>query len=81
MTNLKPPLIYINSAIKNKELIIPYNRLRDIEKIRRDYGICDWDKWKGEAYVTLEYGRKCWAELHWYQFGNAKVEIKFKKTI
>lgn len=79
--NLKPPLVSINSSIKNKKLIIPCDSLRDIEKIRRDYGFCDWDKWRGEAFVTLEHNVKYLAELHWYQFGNARVEIKFKKPI
>ena len=81
MTNLKPPLISINSTIKNKELIIPCDKLRDIEMLRRYYGICDWDKWKGDAFVTLEHNIKTWAELYWYQFGTAKVDIKFKKAI
>jgi hypothetical protein len=79
--NLKYPLVSIHSAITNKELIIPCDKLRDIEKIRRDYGMCDWDKWKGDAFVLLKNGVKAWAELHWYQFGTAMVEIKFKNFI
>jgi len=53
--------------------------IRDIRRLRKNYGKGRWRKMKGVARVRLENGRIRSAELHWYEaHGIGKKEIKRK---
>lgn len=53
--------------------------IRDIGRLRKNYGKGRWRKMKGVARVRLENGRIRLAELHWYEaHGIGKREIKRK---
>ena len=53
--------------------------IRDIKRLRKNYGKGRWRKLKGVARVRLDNGRIRLAELHWYEaHGIGKKEIKRK---
>ncbi|OGA34878.1 MAG: hypothetical protein A3G80_05110 [Betaproteobacteria bacterium RIFCSPLOWO2_12_FULL_62_13b] len=53
--------------------------IRDIKRLRKNYGKGRWRKMKGVARVRLDSGRIRLAELHWYEaHGIGKKEIKRK---
>ena len=54
-------------------------RIRDIMRLRRQFGPGRWRKLKGIAHVRLAGGAVRRAELHWYEaqgIGMKKVKIK-----
>lgn len=61
------------------ETIAAGTGIRDIRRLRKNYGKGRWRKVKGVARVRLENGRIRLAELHWYEaHGIGKKEIKRK---
>ncbi|MDQ1239961.1 MAG: hypothetical protein QG577_2147 [Thermodesulfobacteriota bacterium] len=69
----------IISEIVNIEILAVGGNIRDIMRLRRQYGPGRWRKLKGIADVRLESGRICRAELHWYEahgIGRRKMKIK-----
>lgn len=78
-------MIYFNRyfpPIDNVETIARRFSIRDLERVRRDYGGRDWRKLKGEAKVELLDGSVRLAELHWYEcHGIGKREIKIKRLL
>lgn len=72
----------IISPITNIEAIAVGNGIRDIERLRKMYGIGRWRKLKGVATIRLWNGSVRLAELHWYEaqklFGLRKYERRFK---
>ena len=61
------------------ETIAAGTGIRDIKRLRKNYGKGRWRKMKGVARVRLENGRVRLAELHWYEaHGIVKKEIKRK---
>ena len=69
----------IISEIGNIEILAVAGNIRDIMRLRRQYGPGRWRKLKGIADVRLESGRVCRAELHWYEahgIGRRKMKIK-----
>ncbi len=69
----------IIGEIENIETIAVGGRIRDIMRIRRQYGPGRWRKLKGIATVRLHTGQIRKAELHWYEahgFGKKKIKIK-----
>ena len=61
------------------ETIAAGTGIRDIKRLRKNYGKGRWRKVKGVARVRLENGRVRLAELHWYEaHGIGKKEIKRK---
>lgn len=53
--------------------------IRDIRRLRKNYGKGRWRKMKGVALVRLASGHVRLAELHWYEaHGIGKKEIKRK---
>ena len=61
------------------ETIAAGTGIRDIRRLRKNYGKGRWRKLKGVARVRLENGRIRSAELHWYEaHGIGKKEIKRK---
>jgi len=56
--------------------------IHDIGRLRKMYGRGRWRKLKGFAFVRLEDGSTCWAELHWYEaHGIGKKEMRVKELI
>ena len=53
--------------------------IRDLKRLRRNYGKGRWRKMKGTARIRLMSRRIRLAELHWYEaHGIGKKEIKRK---
>ena len=69
----------IINEIKNVETIAVGGNIRDIMRIRKQYGVGRWRKMKGIANVRLQSGGIRKAELHWYEahgIGRKKMKIK-----
>lgn len=65
--------------IRSIELIAVGGRIRDIMRLRKQYGSGRWRKLKGIATVRLEDGTLRKAEVHWYEahgIGRKKIKIK-----
>ena len=72
-------LFEIIGDIKDIETIAVGGRIRDIMRLRKQYGLGRWRKLKGSAKVRLQSGRIRKAELHWYGasgMGRKKIKIK-----
>ena len=58
------------------------NRIRELKRLRKTYGLGHWRKCKGLARVKLEDGTIRRAELHWYEAtGVGRYEFKIKRYI
>ena len=58
------------------------NRIRELRRLKRDYGDGRWRKLKGEATVRLPDGTVGKAEVHWYEMTSVgRKEIKIKRLI
>ena len=69
----------IISEIENIETIAVGGKIRDIMRLRKQYGIGRWRKLKGIASVRLKNDKIRKAELHWYEahgIGRKKMKIK-----
>jgi hypothetical protein len=69
----------IIGEIQNIETIAVGGRIRDIMRLRKQYGLGHWRKMKGVAKIRLHSGRVSKAELHWYEahgIGRKKIKIK-----
>ena len=69
----------IIGRIKNVEIIAVGGSIRDIMRLRKQYGSGRWRKLKGIAAVKLENGNRRTAEVHWYEahgIGKRKMKIK-----
>ena len=69
----------IIGEIEEIETIAVGGRIRDIMRVRKQFGPGRWRKLKGVASVRLESGRICRAEIHWYEahgIGRKKMKIK-----
>ena len=69
----------IIGPIANIETIAVGSRIREIQRLRKQYGSGRWRKLKGFAYVRLTKGNTRRAELHWYEahgIGRKKMKIK-----
>ena len=65
--------------IESVETIAIGGKIRDIMRIRKQYGFGRWRKMKGVAKVRLQSGTIRNAELHWYEahgVGRRKMKIK-----
>jgi hypothetical protein len=72
----------IISPITNIEVIASGSGIRDIQRLRRMYGIGRWRKLKGVATIKLWNGRIRLAEVHWYEaHGIGKREMKRKNYL
>jgi len=77
----KGSLVYFEvvGRIEGIETIAVGGRIRDIMRLRKQYGPGNWRKKKGIADVRLRSGRIHKAELHWYEahgIGRRKMKIK-----
>lgn len=69
----------IIGQIVDVEVIAVGGRIRDIMRLRRQFGFGRWRKLKGVATVRLMGGRIRKAEVHWYEahgVGKKKMKIK-----
>jgi hypothetical protein len=69
----------IINEIKNVETIAVGGNIRDIMRLRKQYGVGRWRKMKGFANIRLQSGSIRNAELHWYEahgIGRRKMKIK-----
>lgn len=69
----------IIGTIDNIETIAVGGRIREIMRLRRQYGSGRWRKLKGTARVRLINGNVRKAEIHWYEahgIGRRKMKIK-----
>ncbi|MFW6158459.1 MAG: hypothetical protein ACOC8E_03790, partial [Planctomycetota bacterium] len=57
----------ILTEIDDVEVIAVGGRIRDIARLRTQFGSGRWRKLKGIATVKLASGRTCRAEVHWYE--------------
>ena len=67
------------SEITDVERIAVGSSIRDIARLRKQYGAGRWRKLKGVATVRLRNGRISRVELHWYEahgIGKRKMKIK-----
>ena len=72
----------IISEIQNLETLAVGGKIRDIMRLRKQYGPGRWRKLKGTARIRLETGRIRTAELHWYEaHGIVKKKMKIKKLL
>jgi len=65
--------------IEEVETIAAGGRIRDVMRLRKQFGPARWRKLKGIAKVRLESGTTRKAELHWYEahgIGRKKMKIK-----
>lgn len=72
----------IISEIENIETIAIGGKIRDIMRIRKQYGLGRWRKMKGVAKVRLQSGIIRNAELHWYEaHGIGRIKMKIKRLL
>lgn len=66
-------------SIRHIEVIAIGGRIRDVMRLRKQYGSGRWRKLKGTATIRLGDGSVRVAELHWYEahgIGRRKMKIK-----
>jgi len=71
--------VEIVGEIEQIETIAVGGRIRDIMRLRRQFGAGRWGKLKGVARVRLSKGTVKLAEVHWYEahgIGRKKMKIK-----
>ncbi|MBN1627776.1 MAG: hypothetical protein JW944_14755 [Deltaproteobacteria bacterium] len=72
----------IISEIEEIEPIALGGNIRDIMRIRKQFGPGRWRKLKGVALVRLHNGSIRRAEVHWYEaHGIGRKKIKIKKFL
>ena len=72
----------IVGEIENIEAIAVGGRIKDIMRLRNQFGIGRWRKLKGTASVRLHGGNIRIAEVHWYEaHGIGKKKMKIKRFV
>jgi hypothetical protein len=72
----------IVSEISNLTNIAVGSRIRDLRRLRKQFGPGRWRKLKGIAQVRFESGAIRTVELHWYEaHGIGKKKIKIKRYL
>lgn len=68
--------------ITDSERIAAGSSIREIARLRKQFGAGRWRKLKGIATVRLANGRIRKVELHWYEaHGIGKKKLKIKKYL
>jgi hypothetical protein len=69
----------IISDITEIQTIATGKSIRDVARLRKQYGEGRWRKMKGIALIRLSNGRVRQAEIHWYEaHGIGRKEFKRK---
>jgi len=64
------------------EIVAVGSRIRDLKRLRKQFGPGRWRKLKGMAQVRFESGAIRTVELHWYEaHGIGKKKIKIKRYL
>ena len=72
----------IIGGISHAETIARGTGIRELSRLRREYGPGNWRKRKGIARIRLENGAVRLAELHWYEaHGIGRCEFKRKRYL
>lgn len=72
----------IIGEIADIEAIALGSQIRDLKRLRKQFGPGRWRKLKDTAHVKFESGRIRRVELHWYQaHGIGKRKIKIKRYL
>jgi hypothetical protein len=72
----------IVSEITEVETIAIGSKIREIARLREQFGKGHWRKLKGVATVRLKNGRLREVELHWYEaHGIGKRKLKIKRYL
>jgi len=72
----------IVSFVTNIETVAVGQKIRELARLRREYGPGRWRKLKGVARVRLDAGWTVLAEVHWYEAtGIGKREMKLKRIL
>ena len=72
----------IIGTIENIETIVVGGRIREIMRLRKQYGSGRWRKLKGIARVRLTNSSVRKAEIHWYEaHGIGKKKMKVKRFL
>lgn len=72
----------IISDIADIEPIAGGRSIRELPRLRKQYGAGRWRKLKGVAMIRLRNGQVRRAELHWYEaHGTGRKEIKRKRYL
>ena len=70
------------SDITDIETIAVSTSVRELARLRKQYGSGRWRKLKGIAMIRLRTGRVRRAELHWYEaHGIGRKELKRKRYL
>jgi hypothetical protein len=76
------PWFRITGEVRNREIIAYGHGIRDLSKLRANYGNGNWSKCKGEATIEVTDGRVQEAEIHWYEaHGIGKRRMKLKRYL
>lgn len=68
--------------LQNIEVIAKRFGIRELNRLRKEFGGEKWRKVKGRAYVELSDGQIRYAELHWYEcHGIGKRKMKVKRLL
>jgi hypothetical protein len=68
--------------IKKVKTIAVGGNIRDIMRLRKQYGPGRWRKLKGIAQIRLQSGKICNAEIHWYEaHGVGRKKFKIKRLL
>jgi hypothetical protein len=72
----------ILSAIRDIEIIAVNTSIRELDRLRRQYGGTRWRKLKGIAFVRTVDGEEFWAEIHYYEcHGIGRRDVKVTREI
>jgi len=72
----------IVGQIRGVETIAEGNGIRELSRLRQQYGRGNWRKKKGVAMIEIERGETAMAEIHWYEaHGIGKVKLKIKRWL
>jgi hypothetical protein len=75
-------VVEIIGEISNIEIIAAGRKIRELKRLRREYGAGRWRKLKGVATVRLMGMNTVRAEIHWYEaHGIGRHEIKVSKIL
>lgn len=70
------------SDIRDIEIIAVNTSIRELDRLRKEYGGTRWRKLKGVAFVRTVDGEEFWAEIHWYEcHGIGRRDTKVAKEL
>src|ERR1700722_144707 len=75
-------VVEVIGAVRNKALIAAGPKIREVKRLRREYGPGRWLKMKGIATVRVMDLQIARAEIHWYEaHGIGKLKMKISRIL